>query len=317
MIITTLELREPLTYISKFTKNTEFKRHFLTDNEFNELNELKSIFEIFVKPTDKLQGQLYTTLNITLLYVYQIYNKLEKLINNYKSRKNIQYNSFIIAIKRGIEKLEKYYPRRITPSNIRSLKLYIITLILDPRFKLIHFQDNGLLLHYKNIYHDALSILKYDYIKVRNQLQLNDANNTNMSFDELAIENTTNNLTTINDDDDDDIFLFKDIPEEEEYTQYIKESIILNKDFDPLDYWKQNTYRFPILSLLARRYLAIPATSAPIERVFSISNNIITKSRNRLLPSTVKQLLLLKYWRLEEFKGLTTVEDESGSEEEN
>ena len=58
-----------------------------------------------------------------------------------------------------------------------------------------------------------------------------------MSFDELAIENTTNNLTTINDDDDDDdIFLFKDIPEEEEYMQYIKKSIILNKDFNPLDY---------------------------------------------------------------------------------
>lgn len=138
-----------------------------------------------------------------------------------------------------------------------------------------------------------------------------------MSFDELAIENTTSNLISIDDDDDDDIFLSKEIPEEEEYTQYIKESIISNKDFNPLDYWKQNAYRFPILSLLARRYLAIPATSAPIERVFSVSNNIITKSRNRLLPSTVKQLLLLKYWKLEDFKRLDTIEDESVSEEEN
>jgi len=36
-------------------------------------------------------------------------------------------------------------------------------------------------------------------------------------------------------DDDDDIFLSKEIPEEE-YMQYIKESIISNKDFNPLDY---------------------------------------------------------------------------------
>jgi len=104
--------------------------------------------------------------------------------------------------------------------------------------------------------------------------------------------------------------LSKEIPEEEEYTQYIKESIISNKDFNPLDYWKQNTYRFPILSLLACQYLAIPATSAPIERVFSVSNNIVTKSRNQLLPRTVKQLLLLKYWKLEEFKRSNTLEHE-------
>ncbi|PTB47264.1 hypothetical protein M431DRAFT_102764, partial [Trichoderma harzianum CBS 226.95] len=45
---------------------------------------------------------------------------------------------------------------------------------------------------------------------------------------------------------------------------------------------KSNYNRFPILSILAKRYLAIPATSATIESVFSISNNIIIKARNRL-----------------------------------
>ncbi|EEU33654.1 uncharacterized protein NECHADRAFT_56317, partial [Fusarium vanettenii 77-13-4] len=59
---------------------------------------------------------------------------------------------------------------------------------------------------------------------------------------------------------------------------------------------KTNSIRFPILSILARRYLAIPATSASIESTFSISNNIITKSRNRLDPEVVKKVLLLKSW---------------------
>jgi len=45
---------------------------------------------------------------------------------------------------------------------------------------------------------------------------------------------------------------------------------------------------------MARRYLAIPATSAPVERVISISGNIITKNRNRLEPDTVKRIVLLK-----------------------
>jgi len=55
---------------------------------------------------------------------------------------------------------------------------------------------------------------------------------------------------------------------------------------------------------MARRYLAIPATSAPIERIFSISSNIITKSRNRLEPDTVKRIVLLKSWKIKALKEL-------------
>ncbi|PTB34694.1 hypothetical protein M441DRAFT_155144, partial [Trichoderma asperellum CBS 433.97] len=61
-----------------------------------------------------------------------------------------------------------------------------------------------------------------------------------------------------------------------------------------LEYWKINNNKFPLLSILTRRYLTIPATSAAIESVFSISNNIITKSRNRLKPILVKEIILLK-----------------------
>jgi len=55
---------------------------------------------------------------------------------------------------------------------------------------------------------------------------------------------------------------------------------------------------------MARRFLAIPATSAPIEPVFSIGGNIITKSRNRLSPETVKKSVLLKSWSIKEMKEL-------------
>jgi hAT family protein len=55
---------------------------------------------------------------------------------------------------------------------------------------------------------------------------------------------------------------------------------------------------------MARRYLAIPATSAPIERTFSIGSNIISKSRNRLEPETVKQIVLLRSWKIKALKEL-------------
>jgi len=55
---------------------------------------------------------------------------------------------------------------------------------------------------------------------------------------------------------------------------------------------------------MARRYLAIPATSALVERVFSIGGNIVTESRNRLDPETVKKTVLLKSWKIKELKEL-------------
>jgi len=132
----------------------------------------------------------------------------------------------------------------------------------------------------------VVNLTQFEYIKLRNELNFNNNSNIinlNISFNELAMENIiiySNNSDNNKGNEDDDIFIFKNLNKEEEYTEYIKESTISNKDINPLDYWKQNSYRSPILSILTRRYLAIPATSASIERIFSISNNIITKRRN-------------------------------------
>jgi len=55
---------------------------------------------------------------------------------------------------------------------------------------------------------------------------------------------------------------------------------------------------------MARRFLAIPATSAPVKRVFSISGNIVSKSRNRIASETVKRMVLLKSWNIKELQEL-------------
>ena len=77
-----------------------------------------------------------------------------------------------------------------------------------------------------------------------------------------------------------------------------------------LKYWKNNAFRSPILSNVARKYLAIPATSASIKRGFSITSNIITKKRNKLSPETVRALILLTSWKLMGLKDLSINSDE-------
>ena len=62
----------------------------------------------------------------------------------------------------------------------------------------------------------------------------------------------------------------------------------------PTNYWLANKDRFPVLSVLAKRYLSSPPTSVPIERVFSTAGDILTDKRSRLSPDNAEKLLIMK-----------------------
>ncbi|XP_060796344.1 E3 SUMO-protein ligase ZBED1-like [Neoarius graeffei] len=62
---------------------------------------------------------------------------------------------------------------------------------------------------------------------------------------------------------------------------------------DPLAWWRVHHVNFPWLSKLARKYLCIPATSSPSERLFSASGNIVTCQRASLKPAKVDMLVFL------------------------
>ena len=63
---------------------------------------------------------------------------------------------------------------------------------------------------------------------------------------------------------------------------------------DPLVWWKQNQGMFPILAKLAMKYLAVQATSAPSERVFSQAQLMIRANRARMGPEIAGKLLFVK-----------------------
>ena len=73
----------------------------------------------------------------------------------------------------------------------------------------------------------------------------------------------------------------------------------IGKDECPLAWWREMSgtrISKPLiyLSKMAKRILAIPATSAPVERIFSHMGNIITQKRANLNPNNARNVLLLK-----------------------
>lgn len=67
----------------------------------------------------------------------------------------------------------------------------------------------------------------------------------------------------------------------------------VDPDTDPLQWWKRHEPNFPRLSNLAKKYLSVPATSAPSERLFSVGGGIVTCNRACLKPEVVDRLVFL------------------------
>ncbi|XP_059096593.1 zinc finger BED domain-containing protein 4-like [Tigriopus californicus] len=63
---------------------------------------------------------------------------------------------------------------------------------------------------------------------------------------------------------------------------------------NPVKWWREiGRDKFPPLLNLAKKYLSIPATSVPSERVFSVAGQVISKKRNRLADESARKLICL------------------------
>lgn len=69
-------------------------------------------------------------------------------------------------------------------------------------------------------------------------------------------------------------------------------------DVDPLIWYKAREAdpKYNTLTLMAKDYLSIQATSVPSEQAFSVAKNTINPVRNRLDPEKARELLCLKSW---------------------
>lgn len=74
--------------------------------------------------------------------------------------------------------------------------------------------------------------------------------------------------------------------------QYI-ELPYLDRKCDPLQFWNDKKCLFPQLSEIALKYLCIPASSVPSERLFSKAGILCNDRRNRLAPKKIDQILFL------------------------
>ena len=72
--------------------------------------------------------------------------------------------------------------------------------------------------------------------------------------------------------------------------------------FDLLAWWKSFENKFPVLFVIARDILTIPASTVASEQTFSASGRLINPRRTMLQEETVETCMCLRDWYLAENK---------------
>ncbi|GBC38914.2 zinc finger BED domain-containing protein 4-like [Rhizophagus irregularis DAOM 181602=DAOM 197198] len=150
-------------------------------------------------------------------------------------------------------------------------------IFFDPRFKSLDFINS------QETCNQIINQLKeeYEILKQDNTAKLPDHNDTNKSTTMGNFWKKKNAKITA--------------PIKDEFQHYLNVTELpALKEYDSFSWWFTNKNQYPILHQIAMKYLSIPATSVPSERLFSDTKNLITPQRTRLDSFLINQLIFLK-----------------------
>ncbi|CAG8690576.1 2245_t:CDS:1, partial [Cetraspora pellucida] len=152
------------------------------------------------------------------------------------------------------------------------MDIYIIATVLDPRLKLDYYEEN-------NWSKDFINSIKATILQIYK-------NNYESSFYEAT------NYNQDNMDNDDDLLLDyiyrkkQRINQQNEVELYLEAPQAMRKQ--DIQWWEVHEAKYPNLARMARDYLAITATSVPVEQVFSGGTDLISVKRCSLNANFIR-----------------------------
>ena len=168
-------------------------------------------------------------------------------------------------------------------SSIQGAFVTAATALLDPRFKKLPFST-------PTSAEFAVSRIRNEVAKVPANTDGNATSSASShddseqsrslwdSFDKQAVESTAHTTTST------DAII--------EVRRYFEEPVIPWSS-DPLLWWKENQLRFLRLTQVTKKYLCVPGSSVPSEKLFSKAGQLVSERRNRLKPENVDVMLFI------------------------
>ena len=171
------------------------------------------------------------------------------------------------------------------------------TTALDPRFRSM-----------KHLTADEQELAKselYEQVSIQELAQLEEkASNTNLVARDAETSSDGDWISSMFDsppkatNDDGNVRLIDAyavrLKVEREIEAYLSTSNFVSSSCNPLEWWKQNMHRYPAVSRIARKWLCVPATSTPSERVFSDCGLAGAAKRSNLNAEALQNQVIIR-----------------------
>jgi hypothetical protein len=276
--------RSPVRFLALF-----FLQLFIP---FDAVVTVAQVLKVFEEATRWLCADNYPTLNKAVRVYNGLIDELEYFLGQANDEEKGRQRAAIVdrcspAAKRALKAAMKEARVRLFEYYSKTgAGMYAVALILDPTFKLEYYEENEWTA-------SEIAGAKNALLQVIEEYG---------GTPEAATVPQPSQASSIVDSIDDPYeWLAKRkrkrrrVEKESELERYLKADTI-EAHADILKWWKQNAEAYPCLARIARNYLAIPATSAPAERVFSGGADLVPDKRGSMDKETIRMCMCLDSW---------------------
>jgi len=261
--------------IAQYTNENDLTEFILNTNDWVHLTNIKNVLEKFDKMTKFLSTHSPHMVNSLGIY-YTLHDFLSDITERKHSFKNVTQD-IVDAVQSGFEKYKKYYDL------MDASDVYYVAATLDPRTKAVWLQKHLDKESYRLILDTVESKIKNEY-DCSNDNEIEEprsASSSDTDFTKIMLKSMVSETKTC------------DV--ESYYNSPVVNARVKGDDFEwVLAWWKENQCTYPRMAKVAREYLAIPASSVSIERLFNMGRDVIGIRRHSMSSNTFRMLLLLQ-----------------------
>lgn len=302
MLEVDLEMKEALNTLCE--KNESLQMFKLSPKEWYFIETIVDFLKDFKRVTDIVGGEKYVTLPDCIIAINVLFDEIEKVCFelDLKDNRTTADEQLITAFQVGRDKMLKHYKK--------FNWIYCVGLILDPRVKSTGLKNstwglellepavqklNSLYKEYAQKLSDKITPLQPPEKKRKIEKKTaTGKKKSNLNFNVCYVKSSHDDNADGGGDNHSDK-LNSGEKEESEIEQYLNYPQC-KPNIDLLQWWKNHQNEYPILAAIARDILCVPATSVPVERLFSEAAHILTKLRCSLGDEKFRALICTNMW---------------------
>jgi len=258
----------------------------LTCHGFVQLPVLRPVFHY----TRIIQGTKYVTMSLLLpmtawLIEFELSPSVDITLAN---NTVVKHKDLLPAVKEGRSAMHADFVRRwVTDLSESILEDYIVSTLLDPRWKNWQFDGCNIFLEGEMTSDRAISYLRtawVDWKPTRDPIALvTKPVRDNYGESGFMRKKTSDSRPVAQSSPKDQLDLYLALPQES------------NEDgFDVMAWWNLHASRFPDVYRMARQFLGCPATTAGVERAFSAAGRMHDDLRKNTDEGTLEHMLRVR-----------------------